>query len=195
MRTSALRAKLFVSQAFSPLAALDYFASPGPAAVLVTDPGITNRHNTKVLTALVSFARGGGHVAIGCQFNSFVTGAVFKRFSKEWGSPWCQGNYHRTAQSLHPNAGQRLKVKEVTTSRNRTPRRQYISGADPEHFIYRLEKSSHLQSLFAPAPITNLDRDRLLGLSRRRERRDGVNRCRLFHDGFTLSRCTFSQIA
>lgn len=64
-----------------------------PRAILVTDPGILAPENERVVDALVAFARTGGRVVLGSQFNTHVLPAAVTRFFRDkWNLPWESGN-------------------------------------------------------------------------------------------------------
>ena len=157
---AALHAQHDVTQALSASHALECLAMPKLVAVLVTDAGITEKRNQKVVSALVDFARNGGHVVVGCLFNNFITGDGFHRFFENgWGLPWHRGSYHRTTHYLNPDAVGRMTINDSRKlPQSFSMKAIHVAGAVREQVVYGPTRDSHLESMvWAPAPINNLE--------------------------------------
>lgn len=74
---------------------------PRPAAVLVTDEGLTLAKNAAVWDSVLAYVCGGGTAVVMGTFSSFVKPNQIKPFFAKANLEWASGDYHRT--TLHLN--------------------------------------------------------------------------------------------
>lgn len=74
-----------------------------PKAILITDPGITDKkHPEALLEHLLAYVRNGGTAVFCCTFSSFISSTDFNQFfSTKLGLPWQFGDYIRTTVNLN----------------------------------------------------------------------------------------------
>ncbi|KAL1614498.1 hypothetical protein SLS56_012087 [Neofusicoccum ribis] len=88
---------------------LDQLGSDSPAAVLVTDPGITHRKHRQALQKLVEYVSDGGTAVFCGTFSSFIQPSdLTALFRSQFGLPWQAGNYCRTTFQLNELAAANL---------------------------------------------------------------------------------------
>ncbi|PIL32506.1 transporter [Ganoderma sinense ZZ0214-1] len=143
-------------------------ATPRPDAVILSDCTLASPKNSKLLTRLVAYARGGGTVVAALQFgNSAKTGAL-RSFFAAWGVPWDRGSYHRTTTALNPSGIPAPLSKDallptvsalaVHLSRVPNAHAVYLPTADSRvesrsHAPERLTREQEQQSPAALAPV------------------------------------------
>ncbi|KDQ61046.1 hypothetical protein JAAARDRAFT_55767 [Jaapia argillacea MUCL 33604] len=97
-----LRTKATLSEALSPDTAISAISLPSVAAVIVTDAGIAERKNRRVVDQLVQYALTGGTVIFGMHFANFIRAEDGERMWRDvWGLPWSTGSMRRTAFALN----------------------------------------------------------------------------------------------
>lgn len=131
---TALRSKARVSQVLTKTQALKELSSPDLTAVLITDPGISERKNAEVLTQLVAFVKSGGAVVIGGLFSSFITPPnMDKFFLQGWGLPWKMGDYNRSNFNLNHSSHVRFQDALASTY---SMKAVYLKGTSPDQRVY-----------------------------------------------------------
>ncbi|GLB35584.1 hypothetical protein LshimejAT787_0211490 [Lyophyllum shimeji] len=132
----ALRAKIPVKTAASASEAFTYLAFPNLAGVFIADAALSKRKNSQVLSKVVEYARGGGSVALGGDFSSFVRPpdmATF--FANSWGVNWKSGSYHRATFSL--NTSHELSKSNSTLPSSYSMKALHAQGIAPSAAIYK----------------------------------------------------------
>lgn len=128
---------------------------PPPAAVLVTDSGISQKSTSPLIKALVNYTRTGGRLILGCQFSNNLALATTAAFFQNWGLPWSDGGYFRSTYSLNPDI-QGLCVEKLF--KQCSMKSLQLKNVSPSHAVYLPTKDSRLQShVFPSTPISDLD--------------------------------------
>ncbi|KAJ0422189.1 hypothetical protein BJY00DRAFT_280383 [Aspergillus carlsbadensis] len=65
-------------------------------AVIITDEGLTERRNKKVLEKVKTYVQNGGLAIVGLHFTGFTNMDAFDGFLAAFGIPWKRGSYTRT---------------------------------------------------------------------------------------------------
>jgi hypothetical protein len=94
-------------------AAIRVLNESNPAAIIITDEGLTERSNRQVLLKVVEYVRNGGYAIAGLHFPSFTQMDDFRNFFAAFGLPWENGDYHRTDFEFHRNCA--LPPTVITT--------------------------------------------------------------------------------
>ncbi|KAL6301888.1 hypothetical protein BKA93DRAFT_442434 [Sparassis latifolia] len=154
---TALRAKAEVHEVTSSGNAIQRLSTaPHPKAIIVTDAGVTERKNNKVLAKLVEYVTSGGTIIFACQFSSFVRPVdMNSMFQKSWNLPWNAGSYHRTTFALNSSVkGLGLDGLASEYSMKAVHLRNVALHAS----VYLPTSESCIQSLvFAPSPVGRLN--------------------------------------
>ena len=149
----ALHATL--QRASKPTAAINYLANNRPAAVLITDEGITIPKYAAVLEKVAVYARSGGTVVFMGHFSSFVHPEDLENlFRTHFDLPWKRGDYYRTTVHLSPDVPHIAKAGLPAAYSQKT---LFLKNVASDAALYSPSSESVTQSLVFPSqPVTDL---------------------------------------
>ncbi|KAI1325395.1 hypothetical protein F5Y16DRAFT_401394 [Xylariaceae sp. FL0255] len=102
---SELMKKAKVKRVKTPTAALPRIhASPPPAAILITDPSVTEDVHAGVWDAVLQYVVSGGTVVLMGEFSARIEPQTLTIFLRKLGLPWKAGVFHRTTVVLNNDA-------------------------------------------------------------------------------------------
>ncbi|KAK1658507.1 hypothetical protein BDP55DRAFT_593994 [Colletotrichum godetiae] len=137
-----------VQRAKKPASALDLLQQhPPPAAVLITDQGLTEGH-PNVWDAVITYVRQGGTAIAMGHFSSFVKPDNIRPFFTKAGLDWDSGVYHRTTVTLNPqvagSAAARLPARY-------SQKALFLKGVHPTAVMYGPDQTSVTESHVFPS--------------------------------------------
>lgn len=152
----AISAKATLQRVSRPQGASTYLANNRPSAIIVTDPAIVGQASGPrgVSSQVLQYVRSGGTAVLATLFSSSVRPNDLDRwFREEWGSPWQNGDYHRTTVSLNPSyQSERLNTGSLPQSYSQ--KAVFLKNVATTASVYRPSGFSTTEShVFAAAPV------------------------------------------
>ncbi|KAL1963223.1 hypothetical protein VTN77DRAFT_8548 [Rasamsonia byssochlamydoides] len=126
------------------------FKEDPPKAILITDPGVTEKKQPKALLEhLLAYVRSGGTSIFCCTFSSFIRPSDFNQFSRtKLDLPWEFGDYHRT--TVHLNRSN-LRARQILDHRpcvyeSYSQKAVFLKKVDPSAAVYLSTEDSRTES-------------------------------------------------
>ncbi|KAL0938128.1 triacylglycerol lipase-like protein [Colletotrichum truncatum] len=140
--------KANVQRAKKPASALDLLHQlPPPAAVLITDQGLTEGH-PDVWDAVITYVRQGGTAIAMGHFSSFVKPDNIRPFFTKAGLDWDRGAYHRTTVTLNPQVAGRAAA---SLPGRYSQKALFLKGVQPTAVMYGPDRTSVTESHVFPS--------------------------------------------
>jgi hypothetical protein len=137
------------------------FKEDPPKAVLVTDPGATEKKQPKALLEhFLAYVRSGGTVIFCCNFSSFIRPPHFNWFFRtKLDLPWEFGDYHRT--TVHLNRSN-LRATQILNHHpgvleSYSQKAVFLKNVDLSAMVYRPSEDSRIESYVFPPERVNLE--------------------------------------
>ncbi|KAG7093812.1 hypothetical protein E1B28_007454 [Marasmius oreades] len=131
-----LREKVHIKQVFTAKMALSFMNSRDLWGIFITDFGIADAENSRLLNKIVEYAKAGGLVAVGGLFSRHMSNPRLQLFFRAWGLPWDLGACDGTSATFERNPASEMVQKNPSLPSSSNMKAVHLRGVAKECAVY-----------------------------------------------------------